>query len=120
LFIFIFIVIPEILRRKREAQAQRLEKDHPDSVMLEIPADVAAAIKLPREGLDRVLKIELAVHLYAKGILPFGPARRLANMSKTEFHFLLGRRRIERNYDVEDDEKEVVNLEQWEKRTKQN
>lgn len=105
LAIFIFVVIPELLRRKREAQEQKLEKDRPDSIVLEIPADVVAAIKLPREGLAKALKIELAVHLYAKGILPFAPARRLADMRKTDFHFLLGRRRIERQYDVEDYER---------------
>jgi predicted HTH domain antitoxin len=120
LTMIIFVLIPELLRRKREAQTQQVEKDHQDSVVLKIPADVAAAIKLPCEGLDRVLKIELAVHLYSNGILPFGPARQLANMSKADFHFLLGRRRIERQYDVEDDEKNLANLEKWEKRTEQN
>jgi len=118
LTMIIFIVIPELLRQKREAQ--KLEKDRPDSVVLEIPADVAAAIKLPREGIAKALKIELAVHLYATGILSFGPARRLADMSKVDFHFLLGRRRIERQYDVEDYEKDLANLEKWEKRTAQN
>jgi hypothetical protein len=50
LTMIIFIVIPELLRRKREAQEQKLENDRPDSVMIEIPADVAVAIKLLREG----------------------------------------------------------------------
>jgi predicted HTH domain antitoxin len=116
LTVIILVLIPELLRRKREAQAQQLEKDRPDSIVLEIPADVVAAIKLPREELAKALKIELAVHLYATGILPFGPARRLADMSKSEFHFLLGRRRIERQYDCEDYEKDLANLEKWEKR----
>jgi predicted HTH domain antitoxin len=43
--------------------------------------------------------------------LPFAPARRLADMSKADFHFLLGRRRIERQYDVQDSEKDLANFE---------
>jgi len=81
------------------------------SLIIEIPADVVSAIKLPRKELDRALKIELALHLYATGILSFGPARRLAEMSKMEFHFLLGQRRIERQYDLEDYKKDLANLE---------
>jgi hypothetical protein len=61
LTVIIFILIPELLRRKREAQEQELAKDHPDSVVLEIPADVVAAIKLPREGLAKALMIEFVV-----------------------------------------------------------
>lgn len=87
-----------------------------DSMIIEIPSDVISAIKLPRKELEKALKIELAIHLYAAGILSFGPARRLAEMSKMEFHFLLGQRRIERQYDVEDYEKDLANLEKWEKR----
>jgi len=81
------------------------------SLIIEIPADVVSAIKLPRKELDRALKIELALHLYATGILSVGPARRLAEMSKMEFHFLLGQRRIERQYDLEDYKKDTANLE---------
>jgi hypothetical protein len=61
LTMIIFVLIPELLRRKREAQAQQLEKDRPEPVVLEIPADVVAAIKLPREGLAKALKIEFVV-----------------------------------------------------------
>ena len=86
------------------------------SIVIEIPDDVIPAIKLPRKELEKALKVELAIHLYAVGILSFGPARRLADMSKMEFHFLLGQRGIERQYDSDDFEKDLVNLEKWEKR----
>ena len=118
LFVFIFVVIPELLRRKRETQKQKLShvnEARMDSMMIEIPSDVIPAIKLPRKELDKALKAELAIHLYATGILSFGPARRLADMSKMEFHFLLGQRRIERQYDVDDYKKDMANLEKWEK-----
>lgn len=87
-----------------------------DSMMIEIPADVIPAIKLPRKELEKALRAELAVHLYATGILSFGPARRLADMSKMEFHFLLGQRRIERQYSDEDYKEDMANLAKWEKR----
>jgi len=87
-----------------------------DSMRIEIPSDVISAIKLPRKELDKTLKAELAIHLYATGILSFGPARRLAEMSKMEFHFLLGQRHIERQYDEEDYKKDLANLAKWETR----
>jgi len=87
-------------------------------MIIEIPADVVSAIRLPKHRLDKVLKAELAIHLYAAEILSFGPARRLAEMSKMEFHFLLGQRHIERQYDVEDYEKDLANLEKWERNDK--
>lgn len=86
-----------------------------ESLMIEIPSDVIPAIKLPRKELDKALRTELALHLYATGILSFGPARRLADMSKMEFHFLLGQRRIERQYDDEDYKEDMANLAKWKK-----
>jgi len=68
-----------------------------------------------RKELNKAFKVELAIHLYATGILSFGPARRLAGMSKMEFHFLLGQRRIERQYDVEDYEKDLANMKKFSK-----
>jgi predicted HTH domain antitoxin len=74
-------VIPEVLRRKRETQKRKIsqvDEVRMDSMIIEIPSDVISAIKLPRKELEKALKIELAIHLYAAGILSFGPARRLA------------------------------------------
>jgi predicted HTH domain antitoxin len=113
LVMLIFVVLPQFLQRKRERQAQTLfvGEGHMESVIIEIPPDVISAVKLPRKELDKALKIELAIHLYATGILPFGPARRLAGLSKLEFHALLGQRRIARQYEVEDYEKDLLNIE---------
>lgn len=82
-----------------------------NAMTIEIPSEVISAIKLPRKELDKALKAELAIHLYARGILAFSPARRLSEMSKIEFHFLLGQRHIERQYDSEDYERDLANLE---------
>lgn len=68
---------------------------------ISIPEDVYAAIKLPDEEKKKLLLNELALSLYQKGYLSFGKARALAKMSKWEFHEELGRRKIERHYDLE-------------------
>ena len=49
---------------------------------------------------------ELAVALYARGILSFGKARELTPFNRVEFGLLLGHRGIPRHYteqDMEDD-----------------
>lgn len=72
------------------------------SIYLEIPDAVAQAMRLPSDERQQRLMIELAVSLYAQGILSFGKARQLAKMSKYEFGQLLGKREIPRHYDSHD------------------
>ena len=66
------------------------------SIHLEIPDRVAEALRLPSGEKERQLLLELAVALYARGILSFGAARQLADLSKLEFGLLLGRRGVPR------------------------
>jgi len=76
------------------------------SVQLHIPDSVARAIRLPEERIAQELLEELAIALYAQGILSFGKARELAGMGKFEFGQLLGKRGIPRHYgreELEDD-----------------
>lgn len=76
------------------------------SIVLEIPDQVVHAIRLPVSEQEASLKIELAVALYARGILSFGKARELTPLNRVEFGTLLGRRGIPRHYtqkDLEDD-----------------
>lgn len=82
-----------------------------DKLILEIPPDLAEAIRLPFE--ERVVRLrrELALRLYEKELLSFGKARELAGMSKWEFHFLLGEEGILRRYDLEELEKDLKTLE---------
>ena len=44
------------------------------------------------------MKQELAVSLYTQDLLSFGKARALAELSKREFHELLGEREAARHY----------------------
>jgi predicted HTH domain antitoxin len=76
------------------------------TIHLEIPDSISQAIRLPSGERTKRLLIELAVSLYAQGILSFGKARELAEMGKYEFGRLLGERQIARHYgegDLEED-----------------
>ena len=69
---------------------------------LEIDDEVYDALRIPEGERSEAMKQELAVSLYARDILSFGKARALAEMSKREFHELLGERKIPRHYTDED------------------
>ncbi len=76
------------------------------SLVLEIPDQIAQAMLLPAGEQPRQLMTELAVALYARGILSFGKARELTSLNRMEFGILLGRRGVQRHYtnsDLEDD-----------------
>jgi len=45
---------------------------------------------------------ELALALYARGILGFGKARELCGLTKWQFEEVLGRRKVVRPYDEDD------------------
>jgi len=64
----------------------------------------------PSERLPR-LRQELAIRLYQKGILSFGKAREFVQMTKWQFHELLGQEGIERSYDLEELEADLETLE---------
>jgi predicted HTH domain antitoxin len=71
-------------------------------IVLEIPDSISCAMRIPRQVQKRQLKTELALSLYAQGILGFGKTCELAEMSHSEFGFLLGQRGIPRQYDEQD------------------
>lgn len=73
-----------------------------DGLTIVIPADAASALKLPATDLPQALRRELTVHLYHAGLLGIGPARRLADVDKTAFHWLLGEGRVLRHYDEDE------------------
>lgn len=71
-------------------------------LQLHIPDSVARCIRLPEERMAQELLKELAVALYAHGLLSFGKARELAGMGKYEFGQLLGERGVPRHYGREE------------------
>ncbi|MCK4761502.1 MAG: UPF0175 family protein [Candidatus Aminicenantes bacterium] len=66
---------------------------------IEIPEAIVHTMKLPREQVKDYLLIDIAASLYKQGILSFGKARQLCEMSKWEFQRELGIRKIERHYE---------------------
>lgn len=71
-------------------------------LMIEIPEEVSQALRLPPDEAETELRKELALALYARGILPFGKARLLAGMTVREFAQLLAARQIARHYSEDD------------------
>ena len=78
------------------------------SLVLEIPDQVAQAMRLPALEQQQHVMIELAVALYAGGILSFGKARKLTNLNKVEFGLLLGQQNIPRHYTTQDVEDNIA------------
>jgi predicted HTH domain antitoxin len=65
---------------------------------LDIPESVAESIRLPLPEVEPRLRSELALALYAQGILSFGKAAELAEVSRYAFAGLVGERNIPRHY----------------------
>ncbi len=83
------------------------------TLAIEIPEEILFELKIPKQRWSSELRKELALQLYRENLLSFGNARRLASMTKIDFHYLLGERHIPRHYDIEDYETDLENLEQF-------
>jgi len=64
----------------------------------DIPETITGSLRLPEPEMEPRLRAELAVALYAQGLLPFGKASELAGLSRHRFAELLGQREILRHY----------------------
>ena len=82
-------------------------------ISIKIPEEIMYSVKIPRKHWGIKLKQELALQLYREGLISFANAHRMAELSKIEFHYLLGDRSIPRQYDLEDYEKDLENLAMW-------
>ncbi len=58
------------------------------TLALEIPEEVLFELKIPKQRWRIELRKELALQLYRENLLSFGNARRLAGMTKRDFHDL--------------------------------
>lgn len=65
---------------------------------LDIPESVANSLRLPASEIESRLRAELALALYAQGILPFSKASELAEVSGFAFAELAEQRNIPRHY----------------------
>jgi predicted HTH domain antitoxin len=69
---------------------------------LDISESIASSLRLPVPEIEPRLRTELAIALYAQGILPFGKASELAEASRYEFADMIGRRELPRHYTDEE------------------
>jgi predicted HTH domain antitoxin len=77
-----------------------------ETVCIDIPREVLHASRMtPAE-----MKTELALLLYQQGKLSFGKAREMAGMSAWDFQQLLGSRKLNVHYDIEDYQKDLAML----------
>jgi predicted HTH domain antitoxin len=72
------------------------------SITLTIPDSVVQGLRLPEPELEPRLRAELAIALYAQGVLSLGKAAELAGTTRFLFGHLLAARGIPRHY-TEDD-----------------
>jgi len=69
---------------------------------VEIPESIASSLRLPAPEVTSRLRVELALALYAQGILPFGKASELAELSRIAFGELVTQRDIPRHFTDEE------------------
>ena len=81
------------------------------ALTLEIPAELADSLRVPAEERTSRVRRELAVRLYAKGLLTLGKSRALAGMSKWDFCQLLCVEGVPRRYDEADLNADLETLE---------
>lgn len=65
---------------------------------LDIPESIASSLRLPEPEMESRLRVELAIALYAQGILPFGKASELAGTSRYSLAEMIGQRQIPRHF----------------------
>lgn len=72
------------------------------SLTLEIPGDVADALRLPDLEKVQRLRLELSVSLYSQGILALGKTAQLAGLSRAEMNRVLAERKVPMHYGPEE------------------
>lgn len=72
------------------------------SITLQIPDSIARSLRLPEGEAEQRLRTELALAIYAQGILSFGKAAELAGLSRYHFADLVAGRGIPRHYGDEE------------------
>jgi len=68
------------------------------TIHVDIPDSVAGSLRLPPPEVESRLRTELALTLYAQGILGFGKASELSGASRYRFAELVSSRGIPRHY----------------------
>jgi predicted HTH domain antitoxin len=72
------------------------------NITLHIPDSIARSLRIPEDEAEQRLRQELAIALYAQGLLSFGKASELAGTSRFLFADVLTQRKIARHYAQEE------------------
>ena len=84
-----------------------------NDLLISIPGEALAGVKIARQDLDAELKKHLALQLYRTGLVNGAAACRIAGVGKAEFQYLLGEAGICQQYDIEDYHQDMENLRAW-------
>jgi predicted HTH domain antitoxin len=79
-----------------------------NTISIEIPREIAEATRMTPQELQR----ELAIHLFERGVLSFGKAREMSDMTVWAFQQLLASREIPVHYDTAEYEADRATLEE--------
>jgi predicted HTH domain antitoxin len=82
-----------------------------EELKLKLPAYFLELTGINPEDASIVILRELAVHYFQQGILTFGQARRLTNLSKWEFMTLLKDRKIPLHYGLTEFKDDLIIIE---------
>ncbi len=80
-------------------------------ITINIPDSIEIALQLPEGDKKRALVKYLSIKLYEKGIIGIGKASELCEMNKMDFMKVLNEEGINLNYDDEEYERDLNNLE---------
>ncbi len=72
------------------------------NITLRIPDSITRSLRIPEAEAEQRLRQELAVALYAQGLLSFGKASELAGEDRFRFASILTQRGIARHYGHEE------------------
>jgi predicted HTH domain antitoxin len=72
------------------------------NITLHIPDSIARSLRIPEAEAEDRVRQELAVALYASGLLSFGKAAELAGATRFSFSEVLDQRHVPRHYGAED------------------
>jgi len=81
-----------------------------DSIVLQIPPEIATQIKLPPKRAQRVLMEELVLRIYEEGIISAGQGAYLLKLDRLSFERFMAERCVAIHCDVEELDQDISDL----------
>jgi predicted HTH domain antitoxin len=77
-------------------------------VTMEIPDEVVNGMRLPASDAQTEVRKEVALALYARGLMSIGKATELAGVPRSNFEAILAKRHVERPYEATELERDLA------------